>query len=52
MLATILANKDVILMVLLTISELLAIVVPSSGGIVKSIINGLKALGAKDVAGQ
>lgn len=52
MLANILAHKDQILMALLTVSELLAILVPSSGGIVKSVMNALKALGAKDVDGQ
>lgn len=52
MLASIIAHKDLILMVALTVSELLALAVPSSGGIVKSIVNALKALGAKDVDGQ
>lgn len=52
MLAQIIAHKEMILMIALTVSEMLAIVVPSSGGIVKSIINALKALGAKDVSGN
>lgn len=50
--AFILAHKDMILMVLLSISEILALAVPSSGGIIKSIMNILKGLGAKDVDGQ
>lgn len=52
MLASILAHKDVILMAALTVSEILALAFPNSGGIVKAIINGLKALGAKNVDGQ
>ena len=52
MLASILAHKDLVLMVLLSVSEVMALVFPNSGGILKSIAQGLKAVGAKDVDGQ
>lgn len=53
MLQVILANKAMILMVLLTVSEVLALVAPNAApGIVAGLVNALKALGAKDVDGQ
>ena len=49
----ILAHSAVILMVLLTVSEILGAVAPAgAGGIIAGIISALKALGAKDVDGQ
>lgn len=46
------AHEAEVLMVALTISETLAFVFPNAGGILKGVISGLKALGAKDVDGQ
>lgn len=51
--AFILANKAAILMVLLSLSEVLAVACPSvAPGIVAGVINAIKALGGKDQDGQ
>ena len=52
MIAFLAAHSVVILTCLLTISELLAFVFPKAGGILKAVMQGLRALGAKDVDGQ
>jgi hypothetical protein len=53
MLALLSAHSSLILTVLLTVSELLALVAPQAApGIVAGVINALKALGAKDQDGQ
>lgn len=46
------AHLSVILSCLLVVSELLALLVPSVGGIMAGIVKGLKALGAKDPSEQ
>jgi hypothetical protein len=50
--AWVIAHQSMLLMVALSVSEVLAIAVPASGGIVKSVINILKLLGAKDQDGN
>lgn len=52
MLSNLIAHKDLILMILLSVSEVMALVFPNAGGIIKGVVNGLKALGAKDQDGQ
>lgn len=46
------AHATALLTTGLTISELMALLFPNAGGILKGIITGLRALGAKDVDGQ
>lgn len=41
-----------ILTLALTLSEMLALVFPNASGILKALIVGLRAIGAKDVDGQ
>jgi hypothetical protein len=52
MLANLIAHQSLILMVLLSVSEVMALVFPNAGGILKAVITGLKAIGAKDQDGQ
>jgi hypothetical protein len=50
--AWITAHEVMLLTIGLTLSETLAFAVPSTGGILKTVMSFLRLLGAKDVDGQ